>query len=85
MIVTAISPSYSQSSQNSQRLVLLLMMALKGQFAQKRKFGYCLLTLMPMEGWVKFFSPRNTAGVSQEKGVAVMFQTTVMNGDKDTR
>ncbi len=27
---------------------------------------------MLMEGQVKFFSPQNSAGVSQEKGVAVM-------------
>ncbi len=35
-----------------------------------------------MEGLVKFFSPQNTAGVSQEKGVAVMSQTVVVNGDQ---
>ncbi len=37
---------------------------------------------MPMEEWVKFFSPQNTAGVSQEKGVAVVSQTTEANGDQ---
>ncbi len=36
---------------------------------------------MPIEGWVNFFSPHNTAGVLQGKGVAVMFQTIVVNGD----
>ncbi len=35
-----------------------------------------------MEGQVKFFSPQNTAGVSQEKGVAVTSQTIEVNGDQ---
>ncbi len=35
-----------------------------------------------MEGRVKFFTKQNTAGVSQEKGVAVMSQTIVVNGDQ---
>ncbi len=34
---------------------------------------------MPMEGLVKFLSPQNTVGVSQEKGVAV---TVEVNGDQ---
>ncbi len=33
------------------------------------------------DGWVTLFSPQNTAGVSQKKGVAVMSQTIVVNGD----
>ncbi len=37
---------------------------------------------MPMEGWMKFFIPQNTAGVSQEKDVAVISQTIVLNGDQ---
>ncbi len=37
---------------------------------------------MPMEGQVKFFSPQNTAGVSQEKGAAVITQTIEVNGDQ---
>ncbi len=37
---------------------------------------------MPMQGQVKFFSLQNTAGVSQEKGVAVMSQTIEVNGDQ---
>ncbi len=37
---------------------------------------------MLMEGWVKFFSPQNTAGGSQEKGVAVIPQTIDVNGDQ---
>ncbi len=32
---------------------------------------------MPMDGQVKFFSPQNTSGVLQEKGVAVIFGTIV--------
>ncbi len=34
---------------------------------------------MPIEGLMKFFRPQNTAGVSQEKGIAVMSQTTIVN------
>ncbi len=33
-----------------------------------------------MEGRVQFFNPQNTAGVSQEKGIAVICQTIVVNG-----
>ncbi len=36
---------------------------------------------MPVEGWVKFFSLQNTAGVSQEKGVVVISRTVEVNGD----
>ncbi len=36
---------------------------------------------MLMEGWVKFISPQNTTGVSQEKGIAVVSQIIEMNGD----
>ncbi len=36
---------------------------------------------MWMEGQVKFFSPHNTAGLSQTKGVAVISQTDEVNGD----
>ncbi len=39
---------------------------------------------MWIEGPVKFFSPQNTAGVSQEKGVAVFSQTVKVNGDQDS-
>ncbi len=35
---------------------------------------------MMMEGQVKFFNPKNTAGVS--KAVAVISQTVEVNGDK---
>ncbi len=35
-----------------------------------------------MEGHVKFFSPQNTAGVSQEKSAAVISQSVVVNGDQ---
>ncbi len=37
---------------------------------------------MPMEGQVKFLSSWNTAGVSWEKGVAVISQTIIANGDQ---
>ncbi len=36
---------------------------------------------MLMEGQVKFFSQQNTAVVSQEKGIAVISQIIVVNGD----
>ncbi len=36
---------------------------------------------MPMEGLVKFFSLQDTAGVSQEKGAAVISQTIAKFGD----
>ncbi len=36
---------------------------------------------MPMEGQVKFFSPHNTARVSQEKGIALISKTVIVNGD----
>ncbi len=36
---------------------------------------------MLMVGQVNFFSPQKTAGVSQDKGVAVISQTTVVDGD----
>ncbi len=39
---------------------------------------------MLMEGQVNFFSPQNTAGVSQEKDVAVKSQTIEVNGDWDS-
>ncbi len=39
---------------------------------------------MPMEGWGKFFSSQNTAGVLQEKVVAVIPQTIKVNGDQDS-
>ncbi len=35
-----------------------------------------------MEGQVKSFSLQNTAGVSKEKDVAVISQTTEANGDQ---
>ncbi len=35
---------------------------------------------MPMEDWVKYFSPQNSAGVSQEKGIAVISYTIEVNG-----
>ncbi len=37
---------------------------------------------MLMEGQVKFVSPQNTAGVSQEKGVAVISQKIEVNSDQ---
>ncbi len=37
---------------------------------------------MPIEGQVTFFRPQNTAGVFEEKGVAVMSQTIAANGDQ---
>ncbi len=37
---------------------------------------------MLKEGWVKFFRIQNTAGVSQEKGIAAISQTTETNGDQ---
>ncbi len=37
---------------------------------------------MPVEGQVKLFSAQNTAGVSQEKGIAVVSQTVEANGDQ---
>ncbi len=36
---------------------------------------------MLIEGQVKIFNSQNTAGVSSEKGVAVISQTIVVNGD----
>ncbi len=39
---------------------------------------------MLTEGRVKFFSPWNPAGVSQEKGVAVVSQTVEVNDDQDS-
>ncbi len=38
-----------------------------------------------MEGQVKFLSSQNTAGVSQEKGVAGISLRTVVNGDQDSK
>ncbi len=37
---------------------------------------------MLMEGHKKFFSSQNSAGVLQEKGIAVISQTIAMNGDQ---
>ncbi len=37
-----------------------------------------------MEGQVKFFSPQNTAGVSKEKGLAVISQIIAVDGDQDS-
>ncbi len=37
-----------------------------------------------MEGQVKFFSPQNTALVSQAKDIVVTIQTIVANGDQDS-
>ncbi len=54
--------------------------SLKGIVHPNMKTLY-LLTLVLMDGWVKFFSPQNTAGVSQDQGLAVMSQTTEANGD----
>ncbi len=59
----------------------MLFIWLKALLTSKRKFSNYVLTLMLMEGRVKFFSPHNTAEVSQEKGIAVIFQTIVVNGD----
>ncbi len=38
---------------------------------------------MLMEGWVKFFSPQNSAGVSQENSIAVISKTVQVNGDQE--
>ncbi len=38
---------------------------------------------MLLEGQAKFFSPQSTAGISQEKDIAVISKTIVVNGDKD--
>ncbi len=53
---------------------------LKGKFTKNWKFSHYLLTLMLMEGWVKLFSPQNTAGLSKEKGVVVISQTIAAKG-----
>ncbi len=37
---------------------------------------------MHLEGRMKVLSPQNTAGVSQEKDVAVISQTNEVNGDQ---
>ncbi len=39
---------------------------------------------MPMDGCMKFFSPQSNAGVSQEKGVAIMSQTIAVSDDYDS-
>ncbi len=57
--------------------------SLKGKFTQKVKFSHYLLTVMVMEGQVKFFSPQDSAGVSQEKDIAVISQTVDINGYQD--
>ncbi len=49
----------------------------KGYFTQNWIFSLYLLTIIPVKGWVKFFSP-----VSQEKGTAVISQTTEVNGEQ---
>ncbi len=56
--------------------------SIKGIVHPKMKSHY-LLTLLPMEGPVKFFGPQNTAGVSQEKGISVISQIIIVNGDYD--
>ncbi len=47
------------------------------------KLSHYLLILMPMGGWVKLFTPQNTAEVLQQKGIAVISQTIKVNGDKN--
>ncbi len=37
---------------------------------------------MQMEGWVKFFSPQSSAGVSQDKDIVVISQTAEVTGDQ---
>ncbi len=37
---------------------------------------------MMVEDWVKLFRPQKTAGISQEKDVAVICKTIVMNGEQ---
>ncbi len=37
---------------------------------------------MLMEGRLKFFTTQNSAGVSQEKDIAVISQTIKVNGDQ---
>ncbi len=46
---------------------------LRWRLTQKWKFSHYLHTHMLTECWMKFFCPPNTAGVSQGKGVAVIF------------
>ena len=43
---------------------------LKGKFIQKWEFSWYLLTPMPMEGQMKFCSPLNIYGASQQNSVA---------------
>ena len=42
------------------------------EFTQKGKLSHCLLTLMLMESGVKFHSPQNISGASQQNSVAVL-------------
>ncbi len=39
------------------------------EFNQKWKFRHYVLTLTPLEGPLKFFTPQNTAGVSPKKNM----------------
>ncbi len=47
------------------------MSSFQGIVHQKQKFSHYLLSLMPLKGREKTFNSQNTAGVSQEKAVAV--------------
>ncbi len=40
---------------------------------------------MPMEGWVKFLVHKTPLEFYRKKGVAVIFQTIVVNDDKDSK
>ncbi len=39
---------------------------------------------MPLEARMKVFTPLNTAGVSQEKGIAVIYHAMEVKGDRDS-
>ncbi len=52
------------------------LVKLKGEFTRKWKFSHYLLTLMLIDGQVKFFSPQNTAGICKNMGSMTFFKTT---------
>ncbi len=54
---------------------------LKGRVHQEIKIQSLSTHPRADRRWVKIFSPQNTAGISQEKGVAVISSTIEVNGD----
>ncbi len=54
----------------------------KGQFAPKLKFCHYLLTLMPMEGWMKLFIHKTLLELHREKVLQVLSQANKANGDQ---